>query len=170
MEGNNTVAVISRSNSKIALVLPHDHFSREWPRKGATIMIPKEILINNIYNPGVERLFTQGFLYIMDEKFRQELGLEQPPVVDEKGKVISEGIKLVSLDDDYLNRIIKLMPVYEAKSVVEKLSYNQKLEVAEYAVKHYADLNIDKANMLTECTGINILKAVEMQNDLNAEA
>ena len=53
-------------------------------------------------------MFKQGLLYIEDMNFKIELGLEQ-----EGTEVPTE---IIPVDEKYLNRVLKLMPIAEIKS------------------------------------------------------
>ena len=166
MNDKKFVPVISMVRGINILYLPEYHYSRTWPKKGTKIMVDREILANSIYQPGVERMFTEGNLWIDDQEFRIELGLETAPVEGDE----VEAKTLVKLDDKLLNRIIKLMPVSEVKATIETLSPAQRLEVADYAVEHYQDLKMDRIEVLTKLCDTDILKAVEMKKGFEQEA
>lgn len=155
------VPVISMTRGTIILSLPEYHYSRTWPKKGTRIMVDREILENSIYKPGVERLFTEGNLWIDDENFRIELGLQQPA---ESGTPEEE--QLICLDNNMLNRIIKLMPVVDVENTLKKLTTTQRIEVANYAVEHYTDLKMDRIDILSKYTQIDILKAINVEKDM----
>jgi hypothetical protein len=101
-------------------------FSKTWPKKGTKIAVDKEILREAMYEAGVEYMFREGILYIEDMDFKIELGLEK-----EDTKTPTE---IVPVDDKYLNRVLKLMPVAEMKNVVSKMNSIQKAELADYAI------------------------------------
>lgn len=161
------VPVISMSNCTVILTLPEYHYERIWPRKGARLMIDKEILSNSIYNPGVERLFTEGLLYIDDKQLRIDFGFEQEEVEGEEGALPARSI--IVLDDKMMNRIVKLMPMADIQEIVPKLTNTQKLELVDYAVAHYIDLKMDRVEYLSKECGISILQAVEMKKAMEEE-
>ena len=84
------------------------------PRKGAKLPIDKEVLREAIYNPGVEYMFKNGILYIDDMDFKIELGLEE------------EGTKtptnIIAVDEKYMNRLMRLMPIKEMRESILKMS------------------------------------------------
>lgn len=162
MVNDRFVPVVSYSRGRVVLVLPTYHYRRVWPKKGARVMVDKDILSSSIYDAGVETMFKEGMLWIDDKDFRIELGLEQPEIEGEEPAEPS----IILLDDKLLQRIIKLMPVAEVKLTLDKLNRDQLSEVADYAVAHYDELKMDRVDLLTEKTGINILKAIEFKKDM----
>jgi len=123
---NDKVIVTSMVSGNVGLTLPHLRFSKTWPKKGTKIAVDKEILKEAMYEAGVEYMFREGILYIEDMDFKIELGLES-----EEAKVPTE---IIPVDDKYLNRVLKLMPLVEMKSVVGKMNSTQKAELVDYAI------------------------------------
>ena len=148
-----TIPVTSMVNCTICLILPEYHYERTWPRKGVTIQVRKDALVNSFYQPGVEFMFKQGMLYVEDKDTRVLLGLEGDEVEKE----------LIKLDDKLLSRIVKLMPISEVKTTLDQLTPTQKQEVARYAVANYGDLKMDRIELFKEALNIDIPKAVEMK-------
>ena len=111
---NEKVIVTSMVSGNVGLTLPHLRFVKTWPKKGTKLPIDKEILREAIYDPGVEYMFKNGILYIEDMDFKVELGLEE------------EGAKaptaIVPLDEKYLERVLKRMPVAEMRKVIKEMN------------------------------------------------
>lgn len=168
MLNDKYVPVISMMRGTTILSLPEYHYERTWPSKGTKIMIDREILLATIYQPGVQRLFTEGNLWVDDKDFRIELGLESPEEDEADAQGTETSSSLIKLDDNMLNRIVKLMPVVEVEKTLKQLSESQRLEVADYAVDHYLDLKMDRIDMLSEYCHTDIIKAVNMKKDLEA--
>lgn len=128
-----------------------DH--RVWNKKGQKLPVNKSTLREAIYEPGVEFMFKNGILYIDDMDFKIELGLE------------SEGTKepsqMIPVDDKYLNRVLKLMPVSDMKKAIDKMSLVQKQELVDYAVKQN-DIQLDRLQIVSEKCGVDILKSIEL--------
>lgn len=127
---------------------------RTWPRKGTKLPIEKDLLREAIYEPGVEYMLKTGILYIDDMDFKIELGLEAE---DTKAPT-----NIIALDDKYMNRIMKLMPMQEMRAAVSKLSENQKRELVDYASSQN-DVSMDRLGVLKELTGIDVLKVIELK-------
>ena len=124
-----------------------------WNKKGQKLPVSKDVLREAIYEPGVEYMFKNGILYIEDMDFKIELGLE------------SEGVKaptdILPVDDKYLNRVLKLMPISEMKAAIDKMSIVQKQELVDYASKQN-DIQLDRLAIVSEKCGVDILKTIEL--------
>ena len=126
---------------------------RVWSKKGQKLMVSKDVLREAIYEPGVEYMFKNGILYIEDMDFKIELGLEE------------EGTKtptqILPMDEKYMNRVLKLMPVAEMKKAIDAMTVIQKQELADYAVKQ-RDVQLDRIKIVSEKCGFDVLKAIEL--------
>jgi hypothetical protein len=151
---NEKVIVTSMVNGRIGLVLPHMHVNKVWPKKGTKLPVDKDILREAIYEPGVEYMFKQGLLYIEDMNFKIELGLEQ-----EGTEVPTE---IVPVDEKYLNRVLKFMPIAEMKKAVEAMNDNQIRELVDYAAE-MDGIQFDRMDVLKKMTGIDIVKMIELK-------
>lgn len=151
---NDRVNVTSMVSGRIGLVLPHMHINKVWPKKGTKLPVEKDILREAIYEPGVEYMFKQGLLYIDDMEFKIELGLE------------SEGTttptEIIPMDEKYLNRVLKLMPISEMKQAVKNMNDNQKRELIDYA-SGLNDIQFDRMDALKQLTGIDVVKVIELK-------
>ena len=126
---------------------------RVWNKKGQKLPVSKDVLREAIYEPGVEYMFKKGILYIDDMDFKIELGLE------------AEGTKtptdILPVDDKYLNRILRLMPIVEMKAAIDKMSIVQKQELVDYATKQN-DIQLDRLAIVSEKCNVDILKTIEL--------
>ena len=128
-----------------------DH--RVWNKKGQSLPVSKDTLREAIYNPGVEYMFKKGVLYIEDMDFKIELGLE------EEGT--KEPTQILKVDEKYLNRVLKLMPVAEMKKAIDAMTLVQKQELVDYAVKQN-DIQLDRLEIVSNKCNVDILKAIEL--------
>ena len=126
---------------------------RVWNKKGQKLPVSKDVLREAIYEPGVEYMFKNGILYIDDMEFKIELGLEAPGT--------EAPTEVLPIDDKYLNRVLKLMPVSEMKSVIDKMSIVQKQELVDYASKQN-DIQLDRLAIVSEKCGVDVLKTIEL--------
>lgn len=152
---NEKVIVTSMVSGNVGLTLPHLRFVKTWPKKGTNLPIDKEILREAIYDPGVEYMFKNGILYIEDMDFKVELGLE------EEGAKMPTAI--VPLDEKYLERVLKRMPVAEMRKVIKEMNSNQVRELIDYACGQN-DIQIDRVNAIKEITGTDLFKVIELKN------
>lgn len=148
---NNMIMVKSASNCTIVVNVPDIPLRREWQKKGAQFPIERKALIQAYYDPSVEYLFKQGLLTTNDVEFLKEVGL-----IEEDGTA-----NVTPLTDAMLLRLIKTMPAAEVKMELAKLTRAQLDELADYAIEHYTDLQMDRIDLLSKATGKNIMKAVE---------
>ena len=140
-------------NGIVGITMPNSRIKKIWPKKGTKLPVEKDLLREAIYDPGVEYMFKKGILYIEDMDFKIELGLEP-----EGAKAPTE---IIPVDEKYLNRVLKLMPLSEMKAAINKMSDNQKKELLDYAVKQN-DIQLDRLGILKDLTGIDVLKVIEL--------
>lgn len=126
---------------------------RVWNKKGQKLPVSKDVLREAIYEPGVEYMFKNGILYIDDMELKIELGLEAPGT--------ETPTEVLPIDDKYLNRVLKLMPVSEMKSTIDKMSIVQKQELVDYASKQN-DIQLDRLAIVSEKCGVDVLKTIEL--------
>lgn len=157
---NDKVTVTSMVGHRVVLILPHIRFKKVWSKKGAKYMIEKDILREAIYESGVERLFRSGILYIDDMDFKIELGLE------EEGA--EKPTKIIPIDEKYLNRVLKLMPISEMKQVINSMTAEQKRELVTFAVSQ-KDTQLDRLNIVKELTGSDVFKMIEIKRQMEEE-
>lgn len=147
----NMIYVTSASDCTLVMFIPEMHLSKTWTKRGQRYPFSRDQLIEAYYHRSVETLFKQGLLVTDDKDFLKAVGL----MTEE------EEMDIVNLTPELLNRMIKLMPISDLKANVAKLSRAQLNELGEYAVTHYADLKLDRIDLLNKLTGKNILKAIE---------
>jgi hypothetical protein len=126
---------------------------RVWNKKGQKLPVSKDILREAIYEPGVEYMFKKGILYIEDMDFKIELGLEA-----EGTKVPTE---ILPMDEKFMNRVLKLMPVPEMKTTIDKMTMVQKQELVDFAVKQN-DISLDRVKIVSDKCGVDILKTISL--------
>lgn len=126
---------------------------RVWNKKGQKLPVSKDILREAIYEPGVEYMFKKGILYIEDMDFKIELGLEA-----EGTKVPTE---ILPMDEKFMNRVLKLMPIPEMKTTIDKMTMVQKQELVDFAVKQN-DISLDRIKIVSDKCGVDILKTISL--------
>lgn len=157
---NKKVMVKNETNSRVGINLPDLKLKRTWEKKGVTRPIPFEDLQQAMYDPGVEYLFRQGMLSIDDMEVKIELGLE------EEGT--EEPTNIIILSDNEKQRYLKVLPLNEFKIKISELSYEQINNLVDYAIeKEFTD--IDKCDLLKEKTGIDIIRAIQLNRQAKEE-
>ena len=150
---NDKVIVTSMVGGNIGITLPHIRFNKTWPRKGTKLTIEKDILREAIYEPGVEYLFRQGILYIDDLSFKIELGLEPEG---------AEAPTHVAVDEKYMTRVLKVMPIVEMKKAISEMNEIQRQEFVDFASSQN-DISLERIKVIDQVTGANILKIIELK-------
>ena len=150
---NDKVIVTSMVGGNIGITLPHIRFNKTWPRKGTKLTIEKDILREAIYEPGVEYLFRQGILYIDDLSFKIELGLEPEG---------AEAPTHVAVDEKYMTRVLKVMPIGEMKKAISEMNEIQRQEFVDFASSQN-DISLERIKVVDQVTGANILKIIELR-------
>ena len=151
---NDKVIVTSMVNGLISINMPQHHLVRAWPQKGAKLPVDKDSLREAIYEPGVEYMFKNGMLYIDDMEFKIELGLE------EEGT--SKPTAIIPVDEKYLERVLKRMPVSEMKAAIKAMNTEQRDRLFEYAATQ-KDVQLDRIQAIKDATGTDLLKVIELK-------
>jgi hypothetical protein len=150
------VLVTSMVKHSVGITLPQNGYmvEKRWPQKGAKVLIDKESLREGIYLPGVEYMFKKGILYIDDMDFKIELGLEEPET--------KAPTNIIPMDEKYLERVMKRMPLAEMKLAIKKMSQDQLQELILYASSQN-DIQLDRLSAIKDITGIDLFKVIELK-------
>lgn len=148
---NKTMFVKVATDYTVVINVPEIPFHRTWKKRGAKYPVDRSIMLQAYYDPSVEYLFKQGLLTTDDTDFLKEVGL-----MDDDGNT-----EIVILDEALMNRCIHIMPLYELKDLMTKLSRSQIEELADYAITNYTNLQVDRIDMLSKASGKNIMKSIE---------
>lgn len=157
------VKITSMVDGSIHLYDEDLRLSRIFERKGATKPVNFDILAEAIFNPGIEYFFKQGMLYIDNKQDRIDLGLEAIDI-DENGKEEVLIAAPIALTDEQRKRYLTVMPLHEFKEKVTELPYEQLHALVSFAIET-KDVKYEKAKMLKDLTGIDIMKAIELNDD-----
>lgn len=158
MKDNEKVCVVSTVNAQVGINLPDLRVRHDWGRKGARQYIDKQALEDIMYEPGVDYMFKTGILYIEDMKVKKELGLEP--------ETATEPENIIVLDEKQLKRYLTVAPLHEFKAIMDKLSKEQRAEMANYAVDNEILPSLDKSDYIMKTIGINVMQAINL-NRLN---
>ena len=154
------ICVVSTVNGNIGINLPHLNYRKDWPCKGAKVMIKKEILEEALYDPGVEYMLNNGMLYIEDLEAKKALGLE-PEDADEPENIIV-------LTEKQMKRYLTVAPARELKEVLSKLSPEQRKNFVDFAIDNNITA-VDRCEMLQEATGVDVLNAIILKRKQEEE-
>ena len=151
---NKKVIVTNMVNRRVGMTLPDLHFKRTWEEKGAKKPIDLEILEQAIYDPGVEYMFRQGILAIDDMEVKKFLGLEPEDATEPENIII--------LTDAQRKRYLTVAPISELKEIMKSISYEQRLEMANYAIENNLD-SVDRAEVIKSFTDIDVISAIRIK-------
>ena len=154
------VKVISQYNGRCGIDNSDLHISRRWPARGSQVTIDKEVIEELMYDPAFKNMIEEGYLYIEDMEVKKELGIEAEDATEPT---------IIDLNDKELERYWKIMPLAQFKIEAKKLTKVQLDSLADYAILHGDEGSIPKANYLTEISGHEILKGIELQRQLSKE-
>ena len=157
---SDKIKVISQYNGRCGIDNGDLRISRRWPARGSYVMFDKEVLEELMYDPAFKNMIDEGYLYIENLEVKKELGIEPEEATT---------AKIIYLSDKELDRYWKIMPLPQFKTEIKQLTKVQLDSLADYAILHGNDGSIQKANYLTQITGRNILKGIELQKTITAE-
>lgn len=152
---NEKVFVESMVNHGVSILLPGTNIQKTWQKKGAKLSFDRDALVEAYYDPGIEYMFTHGILYTDDMDFKKAVGLEPEDA--------KEPVNVVKMEDAYMKRLISFMPVFEFEKELDKLSYDQRQMLVEYAVNHFNELKLDRTAIIDEKCGVHLMKAIELK-------
>lgn len=150
---NKKVMVVSNTIGETVINVPSMHFRRVWERKGAKKPIDMEILKEIIYEPGVEKMFRQGILYIEDMPTKIELDLE------DEGTTTPTNI-VVLTDDQRRKLLSEAIDLKKFREICDGLSKQELINLADYAIEKEM-VNMDKCRYLKIKTGKDVIKIIE---------
>lgn len=159
---NRKVMVKSESTGRLSINLPELQLKRIWEKKGTIRPIPFEDLQQALYVPGVEYMFREGMLSIESMQDKIDLGLEP------EGTKEDSPVNIIILNDSQKKRYLTVLPISEFKQELEKLPYEQVNSLVDYAIEKEL-MDMDKCNILKEKTGIDIIKAIQLNRQAKEE-
>lgn len=148
------IKVKSLVSGTVIIKDPGTNLRMTWDKKGQIRVIDKEILEQAIYNPGIEYMFKEGMLGIVDEDAYQtkvDLGLE----------IEGEEEKIVLFTEKRAEELLAL-PISKFRQEVKTLTREQLFEFTTYCIDH-EKVDFEKSEILRTYTGVNIMEAVRLQ-------
>ena len=110
-----------------------------------------------MYDPSFKNMIEDGTLYIEDFEFKKELGIEPEDATEPT---------IIYLDEKQLDRFWRVIPIAQFKIEVKNLKKAQIDSLIDYAIEHGNEGSIPKANFLTEISGRNVLKGIELRKSI----
>ena len=150
------IRVISKHQGPISVNISDLRFKREWPNKGASILIEKETLEEVMYDSGFKYMIDTGMLYIEDLEVKKELGLEPEDA--------TEPVNIIVLNDNDMKRMMTAMPQFEFDAKLKTLNYEQMLALADFAIKNELG-DFGKCDAIKKACGKDILTAIKLNRE-----
>lgn len=154
------IKITSTTVGEVSVFQPSIPFRMSWPAKGSTRAIEEEILEQLLYTPGFKRMIDSGVLYIEDMDVKKRLGIEPEDA--------TEPVNVIVLSDQEKNKYLKMYSVDKFKEEIKKLSHEQLIDLADYAIDNKI-ADFDKSEVLEKACGKNIVKGIQLARQ-NKEA
>lgn len=150
------IRVISKHQGPVSVNISDLRFKREWPNKGASILIERETLEEMMYDSGFKYMIDTGMLYIEDLEVKKELGLEPEDA--------TEPVNIIVLSDNDMKRMMTAMPQFEFDAKLKTLNYEQMLALADFAIKNELG-DFGKCDAIKKACGKDILTAIRLNRE-----
>ena len=150
------IRVISKHQGPVSVNISDLRFKREWPNKGASVLIEKETLEEMMYDSGFKYMIDTGMLYIEDLAVKKELGLEPEDA--------TEPVNIIVLSDNDMKRMMTAMPQFEFDAKLKTLNYEQMLALADFAIKNELG-DFGKCDAIKKACGKDILTAIKLNRE-----
>lgn len=157
MEDRNII-IKSDITGRVNLFDPQTRMDITWERKGAKRSVSLAKLREAIWSTGVANLFIDGALVIDEKdafKIAQDLGLED--------SYATEPTNLIILNDAQRQRLMTTAPMSEFKETFETLNYEQRQNLADYAIQNKL-INFDKCEYIKTAIGTDIIQAIKLKD------
>lgn len=148
------VKVICASNGRCVINSRELNIRRIWRGRGDVVIFSKEDIEKLMYDAAFSNMVREGYLYIEDMDVKKEIGVESED---------AETPTIILLDDKTLDRFWRIMPFTQFKIETKSLTKAQITMLAKYAILHGDDGSIEKANYLSDISGYQILKGIELE-------
>jgi len=150
---NKQVLIKSNTMHTVGITKRELGVNKTWDRYGVVRSIDLDTLKELMYENGVAQLFTDGYLSIDDMEVKKELGLEPEDAKEPENIVI--------LTETQKENLLKNKPFVEFKKTLEGLTYNQVLEIAEFAIDKDIMITYDKNDYMLERVSKNVLECIK---------
>lgn len=159
INSKDKIWVVSGVKGNIVLFAPELRLNHRWNKKGAKVLIDRQTLEEAFYMPGVEYMFSHGILYTQDEQFLEDVGLK---TIDDNGKEVET---VIVLTDTQMQRYLTVAPIADLKELMPKLSHEQAVALADYAIDHGIG-DMTRADIIKPYANKDIMKALIQKREM----
>lgn len=150
------VKITSQTRGLVSVRIPDLRFSRQWPDRGASVMVDKEMLEEMMFDRGFRYMIENGLLYIEDMEVKKELGIEPEDA--------EEPVNIVPLTEKEMKRMMTVMPFVEFNAKLKTLNYEQLQALADYAILNELG-DFQKCDAVKKACGKDILTAIRLNRE-----
>lgn len=150
------VKLISQNQGLLSVRIPDLHFAREWPNKGASVKVDRELLEDMMYDPGFKYMIDTGLLYIEDMEVKKELGIEPEDA--------TEPVNIIVLSENDMRRMMTVMPIFEFTNKLKTLNYEQLLNLSDFAIRNELG-DYQKCEAIKKVCGKDVLTAIRLNRE-----
>jgi len=154
------VKITSTTVGEVSVFQPSIPFRMSWPAKGSTRAIEEEIFEQLLYTPGFKRMIDSGALYIDDMEIKKKYGIEPENA--------TEPVNVIVLSDVDKNKFMKTYPLAKFKEEIKKLSREQLVDLADYAIEN-GIADFEKSEVLKKLCNKDIIRGIQLARQ-NKEA
>ena len=147
------VKITSTTKGEVSIVDASIPVRVSWPDRGTTREIEEEKLEQLMYDQGFKYMIDSGMLYIEDMGAKKKLGIEPEDAV--------EPVNVIVLTDIEKKKYLKDYSVEKFKENIKKLSREQVLDLADYAIEHKI-ADFDKAEIIAKICGKDIIQGIKL--------
>lgn len=149
------VNIVNTTRGSVLVTVREIPFRHEWIAQGASFAVEHELLEQLMYDQGFKYMIDTGMLYIEDLEEKKALGIEP-----EEAK---EPVNVIVLSDKDRRRYMVTLSLKDFKEKVRKLSYEQVMQLADYAIANRL-ADFEKAEFLKEICGRDIIQAIRLSS------
>ena len=139
----------------VSIVIPDLRINRVI-RQGGSIQLGKDTFEEALQYPGVQELFTEKDLVLLNEQDRLDLGLQSEP-----GEIKAEDEANV----DEIKKIIEFGTPLQLKNLLEDATESRKSVIAQVAAD-CENISLVKIDAITKATGIDLLSTIKAKKTL----
>lgn len=152
------VTVTSARRGNISIIEPQYGINRTWHNKGAQLQIDFDKLEEAMYHPGVNAMFTEGYLYIENMQDKIDLGLE--PASAESPE------KIIILNEDQVKEALSSMSFDEMKELFSTLPNGQVEDICAFAIERQIMPSIAKNTYFKKRVNVDVIQAIQFNVEL----
>lgn len=147
------IKITSTTKGEVSVSEPSIPFRMSWPTRGTTREVDEKILEQLMYDQGFNYMIESGMLYIEDMAAKKQLGIEPENA--------TEPVNVIILTDIEKKKYLKDYSIEKFKENIKKLSREQVLDLADYAIEHKI-ADFDKAEVIAKLCGKDIIQGIKL--------